>query len=271
MRTQLRFWMTAAIAVSAMATNGCSSTEKTQDPGPTYKYPDAPAFCAGVAKAICTDKFVAACAGSKDNCPVKLQADTCKVINTGTYRPAVAEDCVKAYETAYDDGQLSGTEQAAITAACTIVFGGNGGTGAQCTKLTDCDLDAKLQCVKGKCEVPDEVAAGEDCSADDKTCEKGYYCTAADKICAKAPVAGGACSASKPCAEEFLCVIASGGTEGLCQSKIADGEACTAGADSDCASKLCVPGPGKDAGTLDYTCGSVHIYSPFDPYCQLSK
>jgi hypothetical protein len=256
---QLRFWMTASAAVCAVAMIGCGSSEKTADQGPNYTFPDTASFCNGVAKAMCSDSFVGACGGAKDACAVNMQKSVCQK-TSGSYRPVTADDCVKAYKDAYDDGKITGDEQAIMTKACTIVFGGTGGTGAPCSKLTDCNLDDKLECVKGKCEIPVLVGAGEDCSADDKNCNSGYYCTPADKICGKAPALGGACDdATKPCQDTLRCV------SGTCQDKIQDGTTCVA--DVECLSKLCIPVPGGDAGAPAYRCSSTRVFSPYDPVC----
>ena len=257
----LRFWMTAAVGVFALAAGGCSSTDRKEDTGPTYTYPDSAAFCNGIAQAICSTEFVAACVGNKDSCPINMQKSTCQN-QPGDYRPVAADDCVKAYKDGYLDGKLTGTEQANIDKACALVWGGPGGVGAACTSLVDCDLDQKLECIRGKCEVPVKVAAGESCSEDNQVCATGYYCTPADKICGKAPGEGQPCDpVTKPCLEDYLCM------SGTCQVKITDGDPCTA--NSECASKLCVPvpGTGEDAGATASRCGPQRNFSPYDPVC----
>jgi hypothetical protein len=265
----LRFWMMAGIGLAALAATGCSSSEKKEDPTPTYKYPDKPAFCAGLGEVVCSAALLQACAVDKTVCQPNMQGWACESY-TGVYRKEVAEDCVKAWESAYSDATLTGTEQANIDKVCELVFGGSGGTGAACTSMKDCDLDQKLQCVKGKCEVPKDVAIGGDCSADDSRCVKGAYCTAGEDPSCKArwPV-DAECSDTKLCLENLRCVkAAAADPTGLCQEKTADNGVCQVNAE--CTGGLCTESPIGDGG-VGLQCASSWEITKWDPFCSKTK
>lgn len=269
MKTFLRFWTVAAMGLAGLAVAGCSSSEKKEDPAPTYKYPDKAAFCAGLGVAVCSTELATTCVVDKAVCQPNMQKWACESY-TGVYRKEVAEDCVKAWESAYADATLTGGEQANINKVCELVFGGTGGTGAACTSLKDCDLDQELKCVKGKCEIPKAVTVGEDCAADDLLCAAGLYCSANDKICAKRVALAGECTDTKPCQEDLQCVKAAPtDAAGTCQAKTADGGTCTTNAE--CMGGLCTQTPlGGDAG-VGYTCASTWEISKWDPFCSITK
>lgn len=267
MRTQSLVWVAMAITGSVLFLAGCGSSDDKESVKPKA-YPDTAAYCAGRAKAFCSDTIVSDCAITKDNCVVAIQAQCGST--AGIYRPDAAEICINTIKAAYTDAVLMPAEQASIDKDCGKVFDGEGVAGDTCTSLIDCDLDLGLECVRGKCATPKEVKAGELCDQDDLVCAKGYYCEPSATACVVQPGDGKPCNAVKTCADGFYCVIATAGADGTCTAKLSDGQDCAAS--SECSSGLCIVTKlGENGAPATSRCGTKHTFAAADPFCEMAS
>jgi hypothetical protein len=246
----MRHWLALATLAASLA--HCSSTPVAPPPP---KFPDAASFCTGWAQAECSDKVIQVCAATgKDQCVTKRQARcTATIVQPQTqaghtYDNTKAETCVNAVAAAYADASITSDEQAAIDAACALVFSGTVAKGSPCSVDADCRQADGLGCVvhaaapveggssgpPGICQVPVSVSAGQSCTAVDAVCAAGYHCGLTSH-CDADGQAGEACGLTAPCATGFQCA-----STGLCEAKIADGKACTTG--TECAHGICLEG-----------------------------
>jgi hypothetical protein len=266
MKVQLCFWMMAAVGASALAM-GCSSTDKTED-SVSYLFADRAAFCRGVAKAVCSQTFTENCDVNADTCVANLQKWACQIYPE-KYRPAEGEACITAWTAAYSNAELTGTEQAAIDTACKMVVGGWKGTGEACTALSECNLDQKLECVKGTCQVKKTVGKADDCAAMDTVCGPDLYCSPNDHICGNAPDVGGQCDDNKVCKTGLNCRKAPGDPTGTCEAKYAVNEPCTQ--NLDCQSGLCVGVEGDADAGVTSKCKNSDSFNEYTPLCKQAK
>jgi hypothetical protein len=115
------------------------------------------------------------------------------------------------------------------------------GRGASCFSDLECDEEAGLQCIVGRCDTP--------------------------------RIAGLPCQTSEHCAEGLRCGInPATGADLVCLEKLGDGEDCSVFAQSDCASGFCHPGtlvcsPTAAAGDV---CPSFSQDECADSYCDTS-
>lgn len=263
-------WVAMAIAGSVMLTGcgGSDSDSDEQEPAKQRFYPDAAAYCAARAKALCSDAIVRDCAITKDYCEVVLRGRCGNDILEGVYRADVAEICVNAISAAYADAVLMPAEQANIDRDCSLVFGGRSIAGAACTTLKDCNLDLGLECVRGTCQKPRTLNPGEMCDEADTVCAKGYYCEHSSAACVVQLGEGQPCNAIKICAEGFYCAGAEtvpDYTDGTCQANLSDEEICDSNVQ--CSSGLCTL---ITLESWESRCKSKQTFAPADPFCQIA-
>jgi hypothetical protein len=267
----LRKLIGVAGAVSLFAgvlvgTQGCASSDEKvepEKPAAVEKFPDMGSFCNGVAQAQCgktcddatppaciTSKVPSKCGSTAETCVATVQRD-CANGNSDVTRGVTlsnyplgkknADDCVKAVAKAYEDGEITGTEHSAITAACARVFSPNNTLGFACTRDTDCA--APLGCYltdvgKGTCQTITKISKAEDCSAAGSVCEKGYYCAQEVTACIARKPNGAVCTAfTKPCAEDLLCANIDEMGNGTCSGK--KGNLADCGSDDECSAGYC--------------------------------
>lgn len=267
MRTRSLAWMAIAITGSVLFLAGCGSSDDGEAAKPKA-FPDSAAYCAGRAKAFCSDAMVSTCAVTHDSCVVSIQANCGST--AGNYRPDAAETCINTIKAAYADAVLMPSEQVSIDKDCGKVFDGDGAVGDTCVSLIDCDLDLGLECVRGKCEKPKEVKAGELCNEDDLVCAKGYYCEPLATACVVQPGDGKPCNAVKTCAEGFYCLGATSTADGTCAAKLSDGQDCTS--NTECSSGLCILlKVGEGGAPSTSRCAAKHTYAPADPFCEMAS
>ncbi len=258
LKTTLTLCGVTAATVGLLAA-GCADTETAAPTGPAY--PTQTAFCAAVAEVVCNSNVVAACYGSSD---ATLPDDTASCVeqysrqvncNPGgfDYHSGGAEACIAAMQAAYVDAAINQTDVEKIADACLPVFSDGGSEGSSCDVDTDCDGSASLRCVfkagLGSCQIPEEIAPGLSCVADNQVCEEGFYC-GSDDACIQRPAVDGDCSEVKPCTEDALCIDA------LCVAKTDNGGTCTLG--DECLGGFCV----MATGATDGSCGAQYTLSP---------
>lgn len=250
-------WMACAALASAMG--GCLVTEDDDGgppTGPTYAYPTAEDFCAGLASAECGDEVVQACYGS-DAASLEANRDTCAGVRAAAcsattleYHPEFAEACVNARRTVLADASLTGDEIRTADEACLAVFSAGGADGVTCTAHTDCDTGGGLRCViktgsaEGLCKTPQSVGGGSPCDAEEAVCADGFFCDAASTACLAEKALGADCSTAAPCAAGFKCTVPDGG---VCVEQEATGGTCATG--GDCVSGFCLIPSGGATGT----------------------
>jgi hypothetical protein len=227
---------------------GCSSDQ----PGPGVeddKFKTEAAFCAEWAEVACNDDVVSACNGSTDGC-IDSQASACGVIVPYGYKATYAEDCLNAVEDAYADAELDAEELDVVLRLggnCATLVDGGQDEGETCTSSFDCDGVNGYECVikadetSGSCHVPVEAGGGEQCDESDVVCEEGFYCNGSDCLIRRDEM--DACTGDAMCAAELRCDIAMGETEGVCEPRLANGQACTG--NDECASGICIGATNK--------------------------
>lgn len=265
----MRTWtmvLSASVLAGLMWMTGCGSDDAEETPeGP--KHPDVAAYCNARARVECSQQTVENCAApSVEACVAKRQMVCAGTIPAGkSYRHGEAEACVAAVEGAFADAIVTTDERTSIADACAALFETEAGvTGSSCSVDSDCRMSEDYRCVlradadagkmKGVCQIPKSVGAGESCEAVDAQCDSGLYCDEGAH-CVKIGTAGSACSATKPCGEGLKCDP----EEGKCMQKAAIGSPCES--DDDCFEGLCNP-----AGE-SRICSGKMILSPGDPAC----
>jgi len=253
------FTLCGTTAMAGLLVVACADTETSEPAGPAYG--SETAFCKAVAEVVCNSNVVTACYGSSD---ATLPDDTASCVeqysrqancNAGAfpYNSAGAEGCIAAMKAAYADATINQTDLDNIADACLPVFSSGGPEGTICDIDSDCDGAANLRCVikagEGSCQVPEEIAPGQNCGQPQQVCEEGYYC-GSDDACIVRPGVDGDCSETKPCVETALCIDA------VCVAKTDNGGTCTE--DGACVGGFCV----MATGAPDGTCAAQYGLSP---------
>lgn len=263
MRTWKMVLSVGVLAGLALVTACGSDDGEAAPPGPNH--PDVAAYCNARARAECSEQAVSNCASpSVEACVAKRQMVCAGTIPAGkSYRPNEADPCIEAVGAAYANAIVDKDERAAIAAACANLFETEAGvTGWECEVDSDCRMSEGYRCVlradadagkmKGACQVPKSVEAGDSCEAVDAQCESGLYCDEGAH-CVKIGAAGSLCGPTKPCGEGLKCDP----DEGKCIVKASVGSACES--DDDCFDGMC------DTGQK--LCVAQVILSPNEPVC----
>jgi hypothetical protein len=264
--------------VASSSILGCAAGAEDTAPGaPSGGDPTAYAtladFCAGRAKAECSDVVVKAC-GSKTSAAclgARTAACNASAPQGTTYEAQNAPACITAVKAAYADATITDDELATLATTCgTKIFSGPGAARAPCTTDYDCSSADGLACVialgatDGKCLAPHEVKPSDACPNEADVCTKGFFCDGKSKTCSPKAAEGQSCySLTLPCDDGLKCPdspFASG-----CTAKAPAGAACSA--DADCAKGLCDKLQGSSEGnctesvqlsTLDALCVGFH-------------
>jgi hypothetical protein len=243
----------------------CSGKEEDPDP-----IGSRTGFCQQWAEAACSQATVDACnANSVDDCRAS-QAAYCLKLAPKNYRSSkYAQDCITAVGDAYADGDLTADELQVVTRLadpCHKLSTGTHADGESCDENDDCATVDGSVCIKklgaaeGTCGVPEEVAAGEACDADNQVCDSTHYCNGENCVAYKKTDA--ACDADYVCKPGDRCVIATDTTTGTCQTRMALNQACTS--DDDCESLYCAIAEGDTEGK----CASKLRLGINEPLCK---
>ncbi len=263
MMTHRAWWGLALILAGGLVWTGCGGDNEPLDDTPKYKYPDIISFCDAKAKFECTANALERCQTTEDACVVKRRGLCSQSAPAGAkYRPTEAEKCLAAAKLVFQDEKYQAEEKAAVEEACKLLFGGEGGEGAQCSADYHCDLSKELRCViptgatQGQCYVPEVKPAGDTCLTPNAVCEDGYFCREGD--CVTKRSVGTACGPLQPCKDDLRCV--GDETGGVCESKFDTGTECTS--DQECLSDMC-----SLVGSVD-KCSTIIFLSPNEPLCE---
>lgn len=257
--TKLRIGCVVLAAfVGGLVSMGCGGDNEAVK----FKYPDIVSFCDAKARLECTEIALENCQSTEEACISKRRGLCAQTAPAGaTYRPTEAEACLAAVNTVFQDNKYEAAEKATVQQACALLWGGNGGQGAQCSENYHCDLSLDLRCViptgetSGRCYVPEVKSAGDTCNSPEAVCTDGYFCKDGDCV-TKRPV-GNACGPMSPCKDELRCV--DDGTGGKCEAKFGKNDECSS--DDECLSGMCSP-----IGDVK-RCVDAMILSPNEPLC----
>ncbi len=228
----------SAVLLCLLGTGGCSSTEAAPDPNATVS-----GFCENWAKAACSAKVVAACAGADkadadltDGCVISQQAFCEGLLPAKGYSSQEASECLNAVQQAYSDGQLNADDIALVRhrgEPCNHLVKGTQGKGESCLSDDDCDTVQNYLCVlksgAGSCQIPTVVEAGDPCTAPGAACKTGYYC-GIDEACVKSKMVGASCTESFECTTGLEC------DTGKCVMRV---DATSCAKDDDCTTNVC--------------------------------
>lgn len=225
-------------------------------------------FCEAWAESACQQSVVEACdTGSIEGC-VDRQSDYCLSLIPEAYGSKHAKECLAAVKAAYKDADLTADELEIVLKLgepCDKLSKGLNEEGEACERASDCDTTSGFTCViklgaaEGTCEKPEEVAAGNDCSADSAVCAEGYYCNGDN--CVSYKQTGRPCDGDYQCKPEDRCVIEAEGEPGACTARAALNDPCAS--DDDCQSHLCV----IESGQTEGECASRIRLSRHEPQC----
>ncbi|HET9959845.1 MAG TPA: hypothetical protein VFQ61_35380 [Polyangiaceae bacterium] len=217
----------------AAAVSACSSDSEDAPAQRTRE-----AFCRDWAQAACSEQTVSACQAASPEACRASQVTFCESLVPSTFSDTQGDKCIQAVKDAYSDADLTATELTTVLkldGACAVIVRGNRGKGESCSSTRDCDASTGYECVirggqtSGTCQIPEEVGAGQRCSALQQVCGAGFYCDGSNCIAAKE--AGDSCVSDVECGEAGLCA----GSECVDRAKV--GSACTA--DEECISGIC--------------------------------
>lgn len=199
-------------------------------------------FCQSWAEAACGDQVLKYCATNVSDCR-DSQAEFCESrFDRADYDRTNAEDCLKAVERAFSDGDLETIELNTVRNLqneCAGLVNGMGEEGDDCEKDSDCNFQDDLVCVfrigeGGTCQEPEEAKGGYECNEPQIVCEDGFYCDGEN--CLRQKENGAPCSLSMECREGMYCLLDSsssgeGGAgssagEGTCVNKRQTGDDC---------------------------------------------
>lgn len=265
----MRTWtmvLSASVLAGLMWTTGCGGSDAAEAEPPGPKFPDVASYCNARARVECSQDTIENCAApTVEACVAKRQMVCAGELPAGkSYRHEEAEACVGSYEAAFVDAIVSTEERLGIANACAALFETEAGvTGAACALDWDCRMSEGYRCVlradaeagemKGVCQVPKSVSAGDSCEAVDSQCEPGLYCDEGAH-CVKVGAAGSTCGPTKPCGDDLKCDA----DDGKCKAKAANGSPCET--NDDCFDGLC-------SGGATRICIGKMILAPGDPVC----
>jgi hypothetical protein len=202
-------------------------------------------FCQDWAAAVCSDEVLSACQAANEEACHQSQENFCRTLVPEDFSDAHGDACIDAVGDAYADADLRDEELATVLALggpCDRLFVGPKSEGEACDSPRDCDVAAGYDCVmksnaaRGRCEVPETVGAGRDCSAPQKTCSEGFYCDGGH--CVEGKSEGDACTIQDECGRLAFCNAA-----GECAARLEVSEPC--GNDFECATGICHEFEGK--------------------------
>lgn len=196
-------------------------------------------FCRDWAAAACSEETVSACQASNAEECRQSQEDFCRdLVPKEGFSDVYGDECIDAVSAAYEDADLRAAEIATVLrlgAPCDKLIVGVKERGESCAADGDCDAPGGYVCVMksdkktGTCEIPQEVGAGRDCSAAQKSCPSGFYCNG--EYCVESRDVGAKCTIQGECGETGYC------DAGKCAERVeVDGD-CSA--DHECASGIC--------------------------------
>src|SRR5262245_2181019 len=143
-------------------------------------------FCEEWAKRACSKVVVTRCdADDEKSCQSEQRRYCESIVPASLYSQDGAEECLEFVEEAYKDGDLTSEERDAVRslgAPCDMVLSGDGRTGDECDKHSDCDREGGYDCViplgkdVGSCQKPNKVGGGLACENADDVCAEGFYC-----------------------------------------------------------------------------------------------
>jgi hypothetical protein len=196
-------------------------------------------FCRDWAAAACSEETVSACQASDAEECRQSQEDFCRdLVPEKGFSDAYGDACIDAVGVAYEDADLKADEVATVlrlAEPCDKLIAGVKERGESCDDNGDCDGPGGFVCVMksdkatGSCEIPEEVEAGRDCSAAQKTCPTGFYCNGDN--CVEANDVGEECTIQEECGGSGYC------DAGKCAERVAVNGDCTA--DIECESGIC--------------------------------
>ncbi|HKP62248.1 MAG TPA: EB domain-containing protein [Polyangiales bacterium] len=206
-------------------------------------------FCRDWAAAACTEETVSACqASSPEECR-QSQEDFCRdLVPSKGFSDQFGDVCIDAVGAAYEDADLEDEEIATVLRLgepCDKLIAGEKERGESCDSNTDCDAPAGYVCVMksdkatGTCEIPQEVEAGRDCSAAQKTCPSGFFCNGDN--CVESRDVGDACKIQEECGDTAYC------DKGKCAARVGVNGTCRE--DYECESGICYEYDGKKSCT----------------------
>ena len=206
-------------------------------------------FCNDWAEAVCSKEAVSACqAASAEDCRL-TQEGACRKLVPDDFSDEKGQDCIDAVKRAYADADLEGDELSTVLrlgGPCDRLIAGDKESGDECNENHDCDGPSGYVCVrhsddaKGTCQVPQVTEAGKDCSAAQRTCEKGFYCNGDN--CIEAKDAGDECTIPEECGENAFCSPA-----GKCEKRHKVGAECSS--DGECSDGICYEYEGEKTCT----------------------
>ncbi len=206
-------------------------------------------FCQEWARAACSEEVISACqAASAEQCH-EAQERFCRELVPQTFSDENGDACIGAVAAAYADADLRGDELAAVLAlggSCEAVIVGPKDEGEACTAPADCNLSLGFDCVmkadsaQGRCEIPEPVGAGRDCSAAHKTCPADFYCDGEN--CVEGNDEGDPCTIHDECGEAGFCNI-----DGECEARRSVDMACSD--DIECRTGICYEFEGQEICT----------------------
>jgi hypothetical protein len=206
-------------------------------------------FCRDWAAAACSEEVISVCQASSAEACHSSQEAFCRKLVPSDFSDANGTVCIDAVRNAYKDADLKDAELATVLKLadpCDALIVGPKGQGDTCTKQSDCDASAGLQCVRkstssdGVCEVPEEVGGGRSCKAAQKTCSAGFYCDGNN--CIEAKSSGQDCMIQEECGLSGFC-----GDDGKCADRLAVGDPCNS--DGQCKTGICYEFQGNQTCT----------------------
>ena len=193
--------------------------------------------------------MISACqAGGPESCH-EAQEGFCLELVPQNFSDAHGDECLGAVAAAYADADLRGEELASVLVlggSCESLIVGPKAEGESCSTARDCDLSAGFDCVmkadsaQGRCELPEPVGAGRDCSAAQKTCMAGFYCDG--EHCVEGKDEGDACTIHEECGDTAFC-----NADGECEARLTVDSPCSA--DFECKTGICYEFEGEDICT----------------------
>lgn len=222
----------------------------------------ASSFCEQWAEAACSEQVVSACqAADASDCQASQIAFCLDLLPAEGFSGRQAGQCLDAVRSAYSDADLTADELGTVLrlqAPCDRLVSGPGAEGATCNSRLDCDAPEGFDCVfkgeatTGTCQVPREIGAGLDCSADNAVCAEGFYCNGENCIGGQSP--GEVCTVDRECNDGYC-------SAGECVAGLGVDAACTF--DEQCESGLCY-----QFSATEQVCADRIRLSRTDPICE---
>jgi hypothetical protein len=196
-------------------------------------------FCVSWAKRACSEESVSACQAPNVEACQDSQLEACLDLVPNNFIDDHADECLRAVESAYRDGDLTANELKIVLdlgAPCNQLVRGEGETDDGCDADQDCDASQDLECVKGTCQVREEVGAGFECDQPQQVCEEGFFCNGDNCIATQDEDED--CASTDECDSTLFC-----NADEVCEARGEVRDPC--GADEQCVSGLCLDFDGQ--------------------------